>query len=121
MDITTILRSDRGRVVLPESSKFPGNSRKRSRTRKKSRDRPLPVQKPWENTAFRFQRRPGMPSKEVQTVPNGSQQLHAVAVLRADGGFRRLAPRSVEGNSTSAIPPTAPVSPMRLCALAGMG
>ncbi len=35
MDITAMLRSDRCRVVFPKSSKFPGNSSKRSRTRKK--------------------------------------------------------------------------------------
>ncbi len=35
MDITPLLRSDRCRVVLPKSSKSPGNSSKRSRTRKK--------------------------------------------------------------------------------------
>jgi hypothetical protein len=35
MDITAMLRSDRCTVVFPKSSKFPGNSSKRSRTRKK--------------------------------------------------------------------------------------
>ncbi len=88
MDITSLLQSDRGRVVLPESSKFPGNSSKGSRTRKKFAD----------SDPFRSETPGKTPFSDSQSGPRCTQkrskQRQRLRVIAAAAGYSGCCSRS---------------------------